>query len=172
MIINKITYHIALKLVAASTALLLFWACSAGIVDSTLRIRSRQVIAENADTVANYNVVAYLFIADTTTHYFTSFNEALSGKITNKANKKKNDYYLKGKKEDPYEYLLFPETNEKLVVGVVCDTVNKIYYYRNIATENDDVFSEYLYIDVIMNPYLFRDDTVIIDKQRYWIGQQ
>lgn len=168
----KKTYNIAIKIVLLLAVLSPFSACSAGVEDTTIRIRPLQITAEGADTIENNNIIAYLFIADTTTHHFESFDDALAGKITEKANDLKIDYYLKAEKDAPYDYLIFPETKEKLLVGVACDTRNKIYYYRNIITEKNDVYPEFLYIDVIMKPYLFDSDIDVVDKQKNWVGKQ
>lgn len=144
----------------------IFSSCSKADNQNQIYFNVFSVDTLGADTIQNKNIIAYLFDADTTTSFFESYENAADGIMTLKSNKSK--IKAKYKSIQLEKYIEFPITINRLLVGVACDTLKKIYYYRNIVT---DINIENIYIELIMQPYLFKPDIVNLVNQKSWIGQ-
>lgn len=131
------------------------------IIDTKIQLVEGGVIKQNP------NIVSFLFIADTTTHYFKSYEEALSGKISSKIEEQTEDFFVKGVYDQEMKRLVYPEIKELETLCVVCDTIERVYYFRNIKIVPNLLN---LYLPLTIKMYAFKEGVQTV-KEGVWIGK-
>lgn len=155
------------KILIGFLCISLFCSC-AKIVDQTnIIIDTKIQIEEFTEIAQNPNVVSFLFIADTTTHYFKSYIEALSGKVSLRDSEGTLDFFAKGVYDKEIERLVYDGVKERETLCVICDTVNEIYYYRNIKVVPNLIN---LYLPLTMKMYAFKNGQNTV-KEGVWVGK-
>ena len=142
--------------------------CADVLETTVIHIEPLEIVTELGDTTVNTNTIAYLFKADTLSYAIESYEDAVNGVITNKLTSAKENYFEEAVYDETINSLQFNETMDRLVLGVVCDTATKVYYYRNIET---DINLEDLYLRLIVKQYVFADKPDTTDINLPWKGR-
>lgn len=156
-----------IKLIIALFVVNLFGFCSSADLDTDITIISLKTDIEN-DTVINYDVVSYLFDADTATHYFATYNEAEQGIIRVKNSKRKQSYIMSAL-SNHMGYINYRATIKNNLVTVVCDAETQLYYYRNVAL---NVNLPNIYLKLVMNPEMFIKNPDTLARSGSWTGSK
>ncbi len=148
-----------------------FSACTKVSDKTNIYVKSMQVLEKDALEVKNVNTVGYIFVADTTFYAVNTYAQAFGGEIVSKESGEKLQSLMKGAYNSETNMLEFVEIGDRNLLTVVCDTVTKVFYYRNIETKEG---LENLYVTLKMRQYPFVDkkagDTTVIDRP--WIGKK